>query len=71
MSKLGDMLSTLVLLKRIAEGGLGAEPPVVGGYGSLGVMAKHPASEIFFSTMVLQIYYVTSAFYPYSALTLA
>ena len=29
------------------------------------------ASEIFFSTMVLQIYYVTSASYPYSALTLA
>ena len=27
--------------------------------------------EIFFSTMVLQIYYVTSASYPYSALTLA
>ena len=30
-----------------------------------------PGSEIFFSTMVLQIYYVTSASYPYSALTLA
>ena len=30
-----------------------------------------PVREIFFSTMVLQIYYVTSASYPYSALTLA
>ena len=37
MSNLGDELSELVLLKRITNGDLGAEPPAAGGYGSLGV----------------------------------
>ena len=31
MSKLGDVLSKLVLLNRIKDGVLGAEPPAAGG----------------------------------------
>ena len=34
ISKLGNMLSKLVLLNRIKDGGLGAEPPAAEGYGS-------------------------------------
>ena len=30
MSKLGDVVSKLVQLKRITDGGLGAEPPAAG-----------------------------------------
>ena len=33
MSELGDALSKLMQLKRITDGGLGAESPVAGGYG--------------------------------------
>ena len=32
-SKLGDVLSEVVQLKRITYGGLEAEPPAAGGYG--------------------------------------
>ena len=35
MSELGDALSKLVQLKRITDGGLGAEPPAAGGYEGL------------------------------------
>ena len=48
MSKLGDVLRKLVQLKRITDGGLGADPPAAGGYESLG--AKFPAAEQFFVT---------------------
>ena len=36
MSKLGDVLSALVKIKRITDRGLGAEPPTSGGNGGLG-----------------------------------
>ena len=36
MSKLGDVLSKLVLLNRFKDGGLGVEPPASEGYGGLG-----------------------------------
>ena len=45
MSNLRDVLSKLVLLKHITDGGLGAEPPAAGRYGGLG--AKPPAAGQF------------------------
>ena len=43
MSNLGDVAS---VLKRITDGGLGAEPPAAAGYGGLG--AKPPAGGRYF-----------------------
>ena len=49
MSILGDVCEHSVeeasVLKRITDGGLGAEPPSAGGYGGLG--AKPPAARRF------------------------
>ena len=44
--KLGEVLSKVVLLKRITDEGLGAELPAAGGYGGLG--AKPPPAWQFF-----------------------
>ena len=46
MSNLGDVLSKLVQLKRITDGGLKAKPPAAGGY--WGPRAKPPAASRFF-----------------------
>ena len=45
MSNLGDVFEQASVLKRITDGGLGAEPPAAGGYGGLG--AKPPAAGQF------------------------
>ena len=44
--KLGRVMSKVVCLKRIIDGGLWAEPPATGGYG--GLVAKLPAKWRFF-----------------------
>ena len=41
MPNLGDVLSKMVLLKRITDGALKAEPPAAGGFGGLG-QSPHP-----------------------------
>ena len=40
MSNLRDVLGKLVELKRITDGGLGAEPPAAGSYGGLNFVEK-------------------------------
>ena len=46
MSNLGDLLRKLAsVLKRLIDGGVGAEDPATGGYGGLG--AKPPAAGRF------------------------
>ena len=46
MSKLGDVLSKLVQIKRITNGGLGVQPPAAGDYECLG--AKPSTTRQFF-----------------------
>ena len=62
MSKLEDVLSKLVLLKRVTDGGLGAKPPAMGwsyglyaGYGYL--VARPPAPGRFFVILWKKIYF--------------
>ena len=57
ISKLGNMLSKLVLLNRIKDGGLGAEPPAAGGYG--GSRGKLSAAGRFFKKKLFQCHWIT------------
>ena len=51
MSKLGDMFCKVMQLKRITDGGLGAEPPAAGDHG--GLEAKTPAAGRFFEKLAI------------------
>ena len=46
MSKVRDVLSKLLLLKRVTDGSLGAEPPAAGDYGDLGAKPS-TAGQVF------------------------
>ena len=61
MSKVGDALSK-VYVKRVTEGGLGAEPPAAGGCGDLGV--KPPVARQFLEeiTILMSLNYVSHVF---------
>ena len=53
ISKLGDVVSKLVQLKRITDGGLEAKPPAAVGYG--GLRAKPPVAGQFFCDFLKKI----------------